>query len=93
MITKKLETIPCQFGHCKYNCTKLYEYNPLLNDEYVSSSKGRKHRIILIDEKHSYIYVLEHHILLWIGYDIPHWKLKKELKNYEQYIKTKTILE
>ena len=126
MITTKLEPIPCKLGHCKYNCTNLYEYNPLLNDEtearmicqkrldcidylknfniekykayekYVSSPKGIKHRIILIDEEHSYIYVLENHkthILLWTGYDIPYWKLKKELKNYEQYIKTNTILE
>ncbi len=65
-------------------------------EKYVSTTKGIKHRIILIDEDHSYIYVLENHkthILLWTGYDIPHWKLKKELKNYEQYIKTGKILE
>ena len=61
-----------------------------------TTPKGKKHRIILIDEVHSYIYVLEHHktyVLLWTAYDIPKWKLKKELRNYEEYIKTNKILE
>lgn len=126
MITKKKEDIPCKLGHCMYNCNKLYQYNPLINDkveprmicqkrldkiEYLkdfnienykcyekmmSTSKGRKHRIVLIDEEHSYIYVLEHHgtyILLWTAYDIPKWKLKKELENYNKYIETNNILE
>lgn len=126
MITKKQEPIPCEKGLCRYNCQKIYEYNPLIDSEeehrmicqkrldeidYLknfdiskfksyekmqSTSKGKKHRIVLIDEENSYIYVLEHHksyILLWTGYDIPKWKLKKELEKYEEYICTNKILE
>ena len=61
-----------------------------------TTPKGKKHRIVLIDEKHDYIYVLEHHgthILLWTAYDIPKWKLKKELKKYEEYVKTNKVLD
>lgn len=126
MITRKEEPIPCKLGYCNYKCSKIYEYNPLINNEeehrmicqkrldkisylknfdiskyksyekMVSTPKGKKHRIVLIDDVNSYIYVLEHHktyVLLWTAYDIPNWKMKKELKKYEEYVKTKNILE
>ena len=65
-------------------------------EKYMSTPKGKKDRIVLIDEEHNYIYVLENHktyILLWTGYDIPKWKMKKELNNYQEYIDTGKILD
>ena len=76
------------------NCFDITKYKAY--EKIVSTGKGRRHRIVLIDEEHNYIYILENHkthILLWTGYDIPNWKMKKELKNYQEYIDTGKILE
>lgn len=87
----------CQKRLDKINYLKDFDISKYkIYEKLESTTKGKKHRIILIDEEHSYIYVLEHHktyILLWTGYDIPKWRLNKELKKYEEYKRTNKILE